>query len=98
MLEDEEIEAFSLSDLKLFSDRLPEVKQFAKIIGSVHNCFALRKPLSASVSHVKEISNIHHPKHSIPSVEHLTEHVENLHGKSHAQPSDVLALIRLVSN
>lgn len=98
MLEDEEIEALSLSDLKVFSDMLPEVKQFAKIIDSVHNCFALRHPVSASVSYINKISNSRHPKHSKPSVERLTEHVENLHSKSHAQSSDVLALTRLVSN
>jgi hypothetical protein len=98
MSKDEEIEALSLSDLKVFGDMLPEVEQFAKIIGSIHNCFALRHRLSASVSHIREISNIHHPKHSIPSIGHLTEHVENLHGMSHAQPPDVLALTRLVSN
>lgn len=97
MLEGEEIEALSLSDLKVFDDMLPEVKQFAKIISSVHNCFASLYPLSASISHLKETSNVHYSKNSIPSVEHLTEQVENLHSKSHGHRSDVL-LIRLVSS
>jgi hypothetical protein len=77
---------------------LPEVQQFAKIIGSVHNCFASRHPLSARVSEIKEASNCHDSKHSMPSVALLAEDMGNLHSKSLMHLCNVWALIRLVSN